>query len=192
MDLTSEFQPSQELETAGLARKAIQGDVEAYGELYNLCLYRIYRYIFNQVRNEMQAEDITEEVFIKAWKAIKSCKGKESTFIPWLYRIAHNCLIDNIRKKHLEIPFDMVTIVDEASPEKKAEDRMELQMVLEMVKDLPESQKQVILLKFMDDMDNEEIGRIMGKRQGAVRALQMRALISLREKFGSGVKENGR
>jgi RNA polymerase sigma-70 factor (ECF subfamily) len=85
-----------------------------------------------------------------------------------------------------------MSLTDDSDPEKEAEDRMELQKVLEAVEDLPGLQKQVIILKFLDEIDNEEIGRILGKRQGAVRALQMRALINLREKFNCGVGSDGR
>jgi RNA polymerase sigma-70 factor, ECF subfamily len=176
----------------GLVQKAIKGDVEAYGQLYGLCLNRIYRYVFSRVKNVMQAEDITEEVFIRAWKAIKSCQGKESTFIPWLYHIAHNYLVDVWRKNSREVSYENLDLADDCDPEKEADNNIELQKVLEAVKNLPEPQRRVILLKFMDEIDTDEIGRILGKRQGAVRALQMRALISLREKFNCGVGNHGR
>jgi len=73
-----------------LVEKAADGDYAAFGELYSLYLDRIFRYVFYQVKDRMRAEDITEEIFIKAWKAIDSCKGKEQTFPAWLYRIVHN------------------------------------------------------------------------------------------------------
>jgi RNA polymerase sigma-70 factor, ECF subfamily len=185
MDRTSETPSSQELEITGLVRLVINGDVEAYGKVYDICLERIYRYIFNQVGNAMQAEDITEEVFIRAYKAIQSCRGKEQTFIPWLYRIAHNYLIDTYRKQHKEFPLDEIELASDIDPGKELEKRLEYQEIFEAVKSLPEMQKQVILLKYLDDNDNDEIGRILGKRQGAVRALQMRALSKLREIFSS-------
>ena len=191
MGRTSDTAVPQDLVITGLVRKAIKGDVEAYGQLYSMYLDRIYRYVFNKVNNIMLAEDITEEVFIKAWKAIKTCQGKEQTFVPWLYRIAYNHLVDTFRKNHREVSFENLNIADDSNPQKEAEDRLEMQKVLEAVKTLPEMQKKVILLKFRDEIDNVEIGRILGKRQGAVRVLQMRALINLREKFSSGVDCNG-
>jgi len=63
-----------------LIEKATDGNFEAFGEIYNIYLDRIYRYVFYQVNDRMTAEDITEEAFIKAWKAIGSCKGREQTF----------------------------------------------------------------------------------------------------------------
>jgi RNA polymerase sigma-70 factor, ECF subfamily len=186
MSQTSETASSQELEISGLVRRVIKGDVEAYGELYNLCLYRIYRYVFNQVGSTALAEDITEEVFIRAWKAIKTCQGKEHTFIPWLYRIAHNYTIDTYRKGHKEVPVGNIYLTDSIIPENEIERNQELQEVLEAVKNLPEMQKQVILLKYLEGIDNSEISRILGKREGAIRVLQMRALHNLRAIFNSG------
>jgi RNA polymerase sigma-70 factor, ECF subfamily len=191
MGRTSETAKAQELEITGLVRRAVKGDVEAYGELYKICLYRIYRYVFNQVGNAMLAEDITEEVFIKAWKAIKSCQGKENTFIPWLYRVAHNYMVDTLRKDNKEIPTGNFYSPASADLEKELGKRLEMQEVLEAVNTLPELQKQVILLKYLDESDNEEIGRILKKRQGAVRALQMRALNRLREIFSSREDSDG-
>jgi RNA polymerase sigma-70 factor, ECF subfamily len=183
---------SDDSEITRTVKKAIDGDVDAYGRLYSAYVDRIYRYVYYQVGDKMTAEDVTEEVFIKTWKSIGKCRGKEQTFSAWLFRIAHNHLVDTLRKTHREISFENVYLADEDDPVKDAEDKLELQKVLEVVKNLPEPQKQVILLKFLDEIDNEEIGRILGKRQGAVRALQMRALINLREKLSSGVGSDGR
>ena len=159
---------SDESNVMGAVKKAIDGDVEAFGWLYRFYVDRIYRYVFSQVGDKMTAEDVTEEVFLKTWKSIRSCKGKEHTFSSWLYRIAHNHLVDTFRKNHREVSFENVSLADDGNPEQEVEDRIERQKVLEAVKSLPEQQKQVILLKFLDEIDNVEIGRILGKRQGAV------------------------
>ncbi len=182
---------SPETDVIASVKQAIDGDVQAYGKLYALYVDRIFRYVFYQVGDKMTAEDITEEVFLKSWKSIGTCRGKEQTFSAWLYRIAHNHLVDTFRRNRRNVPLETVDLPADGNPQMEAEDKLELQKVLAAVKELPESQRQVILLKFMDEIDNDEIGRIMGKRQGAVRALQMRALISLREKFSPGVECDG-
>ncbi|MBN1189909.1 MAG: sigma-70 family RNA polymerase sigma factor [Dehalococcoidales bacterium] len=182
---------SEGLDTITVVKQAIKGDVQAYGRLYSLYVDRIYRYVFFQVGDKMTAEDITEEVFLKSWKAISSCRGKEHTFSAWLYRIAHNHMANTFRKNRKDVSLEKLDIPDETDPAREAEKNIELQKVLEAVKNLPEPQKRVIMLKFLGEADNEEIGRIMGKRQGAVRALQMRALLNLREKFSSGVDSDG-
>jgi RNA polymerase sigma-70 factor, ECF subfamily len=184
--------PSDESNIIQAVKKAIEGDAEAFGWLYRFYVDRIYRYVFSQVGDKMTAEDVTEEVFLKCWKSIGSCRGKEHTFTSWLYRIAHNHMVDNIRKYHREVSLEKVTLADKSDPEKEAEENLEMQKVLEAVQGLPEPQKQVILLKFLEDIDNDEICRILGKRHGAVRALQMRALVNLREKFNRGVGSDGR
>jgi RNA polymerase sigma-70 factor, ECF subfamily len=166
--------------------KAIDGDTAAFGRIYTLFVDRIYRYVYYLLGNRMMAEDITEEVFIKAWKSIGNCRGREQTFSSWLFRIAHNHSVTMVSKNHREIPVADVHVTDKHDPQIEAEENLDLQNVLEAVKSLPESQKQVIILKFLDDIENDEIGRILGKRQGAIRALQMRALNSLRKKFSGG------
>jgi RNA polymerase sigma factor (sigma-70 family) len=186
------IRPSAENDVIGVVKSAIEGDVDAFGKLYSLYVDRIYRYIYYQVGDKMTAEDVTEEVFVKIWKSIGSCRGKEKTFSAWLYRIAHNHLMDTFRKKHKEVPFKETTLNDYQDPEQEAENNLEWAKVLQAVENLPEPQKQVILLKFLEGADNDEISQIMGKREGAIRALQMRALLNLKQKFSSGVQADGR
>ncbi len=171
-------------ESVRLIKRAAGGDFEAFGELYSIYLDRIYRYVFYQIMDKMTAEDVTEEVFLKAWKAIGSCRDKEETFSSWLYRIAHNQVIDNLRSQRKHLSIDMESLAEVGGPELEAEEKLERQELLGTISDLPQNQKQVIILKFIEGLDNREIGRIMGKSQGAIRVLQMRALATLRQKLG--------
>ena len=167
-----------------LVEQAAEGDFEAYGELYSIYLDRIYRYVFHQVKDKMTAEDITEEVFIKAWKAIDSCRGKEQTFLPWLYRIAQNQMIDNLRSRRKHPTIEIETVDTAGGPQLEAEVDWERQELLGMIACLPQNQRQVIILKFIEGLDNREIADIMGKSQGAIRVSQMRALAKLRKDLG--------
>ena len=169
-----------------LVEKAAGGDVEAYGELYSIYLARIYRYVFHQVRDKMIAEDVTEEVFVKAWKAIDTCRGREKTFLPWLYRIAQNHVIDNLRKRKKQPSIEMEAVGEVGSPQPEVGEDLERQELLKVIAHLPQNQRQVIILKFIEGLDNPEIASIMGKSQGAVRVLQMRALARLRKYLGGG------
>lgn len=169
-----------------LVEKAIRGDFAAFGELYGVYLDRIYRYVFYQVKDKMTAEDVTEEVFLKAWKAIKSCRGKERTFSSWLYRIAHNNVIDIFRSQQKKWTVDMETVAELSQPAVEIETELDHQEILNSLTDLPPNQRQVIILKFIEGLDNFEIERIIGKSQGAIRVLQTRALAKLREKLSSG------
>jgi RNA polymerase sigma-70 factor (ECF subfamily) len=163
-----------------LVGQAINGDTQAFGELYTYYVTKIYRYVYYNVHSRERAEDITQEVFLKAWKAIGSCKGKEKTFSSWLYRIAHNLMIDKLRKsqkqssREAELPEDIRDTSD------AMEIGLEQRDLLNIIEVLPPNQKQVILMKFIEDMDNREIAETMGKSTGAIRILQMRALETLR------------
>jgi len=164
-----------------LVERAAGGNIEAFGELYSIYLDRIYRYVFYQVKDKMTAEDITEDVFIKAWKVIDSCKGRGETFSPWLYRIAHNQVIDILRSRRKQPLAEMETADKGRGPELEVEGKLERQELLEMIAYLPEAQRQVIILKFFEGLDNFEIAQITGKKQGAIRVSQMRALSTLRK-----------
>ena len=137
----------------------------------------------------MIAEDITQEVFIKAWKAIGSCKGKEQTFSSWLYRIAHNQVVDQFRsaQKRPAVEITLDSLPESSDIEKETEIKLEWEQTLETISCLPEKQKQVIVLKFIEGMDNREIEKITGKSQNAIRVLQMRALNTLRQQLPRGI-----
>jgi RNA polymerase sigma-70 factor (ECF subfamily) len=167
-----------------LVERAASGDIEAFGNLYTIYVEQIYRYVFYQVKDKMTAEDITEEVFIKAWRAIDSCKGRGETFSSWLYRIAHNCTIDVLRSRQKRLARETEVTADVSYSKQEAEVRLKRQELLEAVARLPQNQKQVIILKFIEGLDNQEIGQVMNKNQGAIRVLQMRALATLRQRLG--------
>ena len=167
-------------EVIRLVKSAIGGDTEAFGKLYNIYVVPIYRYVFYHVRDKMTAEDITEEVFLKAWKALHTCWGREETFSSWLYRIAHNEMIDILRRQHKQVSLEVGKVAEMPAPKANVEVKAEQHELVKAIASLPPNQKQVIILKFIEGMNNQEIGQIMGKNQGAIRVLQMRALANLR------------
>ena len=170
-----------------LIDRTAKGNTEAFGEIYDILVERIYRYLFYLVGDKMTAEDILQETFVKAWRAIQSSKVKSQTFIPWLYRIAHNQFVDTIRKnrRHLstmeKVENSYVTRVPDYVVDAEQRD------LLKVVDTLPRMQKQVIILKFIEGLSNLEIGQVVGKSQGAVRILQMRALTSMRQQLAAEV-----
>jgi len=172
--------------------QAAAGDFEAFGKLYGIYLDQIYRYVFYQVKDKMMAEDITEEVFVKAWKVINSCKGKGKTFSSWLYRIAYNHMINTLHSMQKCVSIEKGNKVEVYDLKLKVEIQQEQQELLELISCLPKNQRQVIILKFITGLDNREISRIMGKKEGAIRVLQMRALTILRERLGSEGSEEVR
>ena len=192
---TSEAPTYPETDLAQLLKRAAGGDFEAFGEVYTIYLDRIYRYVFYQVKDRMAAEDLTEEIFMKAWKAIGLYKGERLSFSTWLYRIAHNHVIDHFRASRPQVSLDRgvsgnVEVLDNVAdldgvvdPEQEAERHLMQQEVLKLVSYLPPGQKEVIVLKFIEGLDNWEIEQITGKRQGAIRIMQMRALATLRQRL---------
>jgi RNA polymerase sigma-70 factor (ECF subfamily) len=186
VQVTSRVAATGQTEITKLVASAAGGNFEAFGKLYHIYVEQIYRYVFYQVRDKMTAEDITEDVFVRALDKIQSCKGRESTFSSWLYRIAHNRVIDSFRSARKDVPIKAELADNLGDPKQQAGSKIEQQELLEAISQLPQYQKQFIVLKFIDGLDNRTIGRIMGKSQVAVRLLQLRATKSLRQKLGGG------
>jgi RNA polymerase sigma-70 factor (ECF subfamily) len=181
--------PAQPTQTTNdivqLVKRATNGDVEAFGDLYDIYLNRIYRYVFYQVKVKMLAEDLTEDIFLKAWKALGKYRGDGPSFQTWLYRIANNHVIDYFRTNrkiaHLdtEISINSYSFQDTEDPKELAEISIMHKKIMEHISCLPFNQRQIIILKFIEGLDNRDIEQITGKKQGAIRILQMRALNSL-------------
>jgi len=170
-----------ETTVSGLVHRAREGDVGAFGELYGMYLERIYRYVFYQVKNKMIAEDLSEEVFVKAWEALGRQRVRNP--VAWLYRIAHNCVIDYFRAQRPQLQLAEKMVDSGCSLEQQVEEKIAQEELAESLSFLPPQQRQVIILKFIEDMDNKEIAQIMRKREGAIRIMQMRALAALRQKL---------
>ena len=170
-----------------LVKKAVNGDVEAFGEIYSIYLDRIYRYVFYQVHNKVTAEDLTEEVFIKAWSGIARYKWKGLPFSAWLYRIAHNHVVDYFRTSRQHQSLDEGFLEDGNRTEEIVEKKQILQTLTQALSALPVHQRHIITLKFIEGFDNRKIEQITGKSQGAIRVMQMRALALLRHKLTDGM-----
>ncbi len=186
---TTETKTYEDIEIKRLVKQTIDGDVEAFGELYSIYLDRIYRYVFYQVHNKVTAEDLTEEIFIKAWRGIGKYRWKGQPFSAWLYRIAHNHVIDYFRTSRQHQPLDREIPADGDQPQQELETKQTQQSLLRAISSLPQQQKQVIILKFIEDLDNRAIEHIMGKSQGAIRVMQMRALAALRQILNEEMEE---
>jgi RNA polymerase sigma-70 factor (ECF subfamily) len=173
----------EESDVRSLVEKAAHGDIESFGELYGIYLDRIYRYVFYQVSNSTIAEDLTEEIFLKAWEGIKKFKWRGPPFLAWLYRIARNHIIDYFRTSRQQQTLDEELEDEDNSPEQEAGDRQTQRMLSRAILSLPQQQRQIILLKFIEGLENCEIAQILRKSQGAIRIAQMRALDALRQRL---------
>jgi len=165
-----------------LVQRAQALEESALADLYSAYYSRIYNYAFLQLGDIQAAEDLASEVMLKMLESIRNYRFKGAPFSAWVFRIARNRLIDlhRRRKRRGEVDLTEPLAAMQISPEVLAEralDRGQLHLAL---KYLTDEQRQVIVLKFIEEFDNGSIARILGRSEGAVKSLQHRALNSLR------------
>jgi RNA polymerase sigma-70 factor (ECF subfamily) len=172
-----------EFNEAVIVERAIDGDGDAFGELYLHYLDAIYRYVYFRIGNPEDAEDLTEQVFLKAWEALSGYQDFGHPFSSWLYKIAHNMVIDHHRlKKPLE-SIQRPHLLDWPSRQsavlKRVIEAEDYASLAQAISQLPDEQQQLIILRFIEGLEHAEIGQIMNKRAGACRMMQSRALAAL-------------
>ena len=162
-------------------------DQDAFGEIYERYLDKIYKYVYFRVGNKHDAEDLTSRVFFRALANVETFEDRGVPFQAWLYRIAHNLVANHHRDKGRRkiIPLDEYITSSLFSnfdgPEHAAEDAEERDRLLKAIRRLPEDRQQLLMLKFVEHLSNAEIGDIMGRSEGAVKSLYHRTLQSLRD-----------
>jgi len=171
-----------------LIRRAQEFDQEALGWLYELFYPKVYNYAYLQLGDVQQAEDLASEVLLRVLESLKGYRFRGVPLAAWVFRIARNCLIDLSRRRQRRpqvglyegIPDDTQDSPQTAAERSAAQDELRLALTR-----LTEEQRQVIILKFIEGMDNASVARVLGRSQGAVKSLQHRALISLRKIISS-------
>jgi len=166
-----------------LVQRAREYDREALSQLYRSHVSAVYRYIYLRVGREDLAEDLTGDVFLKMVEGIGSFDYRGVPFAAWLFRIAHDRVVDYFRRQAgketvslsegLNVPSEGLGATAEAA--------LSRERLRQAFGQLTEEQKQVIVLKFGEGLTNAEVGRLLGKGEGAVKSLQHRALASLRQ-----------
>ena len=166
-----------------LVFRAIDRDQGAFAELYDLHVVRVYRHIYYLVNDAREAEDLTAQTFLKAWEAIDRYKERGAPFVAWLLRIAHNLTISYLRSKrdHSELDEGFVDHKRGGNPEASLEQASDERSVRDAVLRLREEQRQVIMLRFVEELDYTEVAAMIGKSVPAVRVIQHRALGNLRK-----------
>jgi RNA polymerase sigma-70 factor, ECF subfamily len=163
-----------------LIERAASRDGEAFAQLYERYVDKIYRYIYYRNKKVQESEDLTAFVFLKAWEAISDCRWKGYPFSAWLYRIAHNQVIDFYRTWHETLSLDLArTREGEGDPVEAAERSSTSRQIRAALVHLTEEQRRVIVLRFALGYSTKEAAVIMDKEAGAVRSLQVRALRAL-------------
>ena len=179
-------------EELNLVQRARQGDQEAFAQLYEAHFDKIFRYMVLKIRNQTEAEDITQQVFVKAYESIGSYQSQGVPFTAWLFRIAHNQMVDYVRKQSRKptVPLDeSLPIADETDLEHDVETKIEMEKVVLATKQLTKAQREVISLRFAGGLSITEAAKTMRKSEGAIKALQHSAILSLRKTLLVG--ENG-
>jgi len=167
-----------------LMRRAQRRDPEAFTQLYEAYFDKIYRYIVIRIGNEMEAEDMTQQVFLKALRSIPSFRWRGISPSAWLFRIAHNQVVDYLRKKakRVTVPLDnLPPIASDSVPQLIVEQGQDIEQLALATKQLTEAQREVISLRFAGGLSVAEVSRLMGRSQGAVKALQHSAIVALRK-----------
>lgn len=166
-----------------LVRRAQQQDEEAFVQLYEEHFDKIYHYVTLRIGDRAEAEDLTQQVFIKALQSISSFKWRGAPFSAWLFRIAHNQVVDYLRKKkrYATAPLNESLMDGGVDPQLAVERKLETEQLLLATKRLTEAQREVISLRFTSELSIAEVAKIMSKSEGAVKALQHSAIVALRK-----------
>lgn len=171
--------------------RARRCDQVALGEIYDRYAPRIGSYIMGHVGDQAIAEDLTATVFIKMLEALRASRGWQTSFSGWLYRIAHNVVVDHYRRNdeghEFQLDERIVSAVDD--PAAAVEQILATESIGAAMAQLTEEQQTVIALKFVEGLSNVEVAVAMGKTEGAIKSLQFRALAALRRCMEGNPKE---
>jgi RNA polymerase sigma-70 factor (ECF subfamily) len=170
-----------------LVARAQGGDGGAFGELYERFAPEIRRYLLRQVHGRREtAEDLAEEVFVKALQRLGGYEARGLPFAAWLYRIARNHLIDHLRstRGRAMASLDAAPDLPAAGAERDLAGVLDRRELAEALATLSAEQRRVVTLRFLDGLPTAETARVVGKTQDAVKKLQARGLAALRRALG--------
>jgi RNA polymerase sigma-70 factor, ECF subfamily len=165
-----------------LLSRALQGDADAFGDIYERYLDEIHRYVYFRVADRFEAEDLTETIFLKAWEALPRFRSAEVNLRAWIYRIARNTVVDHYRthKPASDLPLEHMRDAGPL-PEHHIQNLDEHARLADLIRAMDEKMQQVIICRFANGMSHAETAEVMGIKEGHVRVLQLRALQKLRE-----------
>lgn len=166
-----------------LVTRAQKGSVDAAGQLYERHYRSIYRYLFYRIGDRGAAEDLTGEVFLKMVQALPAYRVTAATFRTWLFQIARNLSIDHFRraKSHPVVALEEHVPAGGEAPENVADNRLSGVRLQQALAQLSEEQRDVVLMRFIEGMPVAEVAGTLHKSEDAVKGLQRRALIALRD-----------
>jgi RNA polymerase sigma-70 factor, ECF subfamily len=172
-------------------QKAKSGDADAFGILYERYSEVIFRYVYSHLDSQQDAEDLTEDVFFRAWKALPNYDDRGLPFSAFLFRSARNSLIDFYRQRKVVQPLEDLELRSNgaADPEDEVTSRLESDELKRTLSQLREDYRTVLIFRFLSGLSPEETAEVMQRSVGAVRVLQHRALSALKGLLVRGINE---
>ena len=179
---------TEKRELARLIKRIQKGDAEAFGQLYNRFHDKVFLYVYRQTGSKTDAEDITAGVFLYVLEKIDGFTWRGAGFAAWLFRIARNDVLDHFRKKgngtrEVALTDEIMQLPSHLLVEEQAETSFRDRQLRLAITELSEEQQQVMLLKLTMNFSNRQVGEVLGKSEGAIKALTHRALLGLRKKM---------
>lgn len=176
-----------------LIREIKDGNAELYSQLIDRYERKILAFIYNMLKSarlEMMAEDLCQETFYKAYRSLKTFREVEASFSTWLYTIARNTVLSELRKqKNGKVSLEQSGYVPLASAESMPEQSMlrneKVNMVRKAINNLPEKQRSALILREYDQLDYQEIANILGQTVSSVKSLLFRARVSVKTQLES-------
>lgn len=180
-DTVAEAYGAEETDETTLVLRAVGGDTAAFTTLYDQYYDRIYRHVYYRVGRVEDAEDLTQQVFLQAWRAIGRFRPKGSPFVAWLFTIAHNIVVNFYRRSKAvqPLPENVAALRVDGGPESDL--RMDQEQVRQAITMLKPDQQQVLIMRFLEDLPHRDIAVAIGKSEANVRVIQHRALHELRQ-----------
>jgi RNA polymerase sigma-70 factor (ECF subfamily) len=179
--------PVRQFDDEQVIKQVKSGDAEAFGMLYDQYAEVIFRYVYSHLENRLDAEDLTEEIFLRAWRALPKYDERGLPFSAFLFRIARNSLIDYYRqRKQVQSIDDMEIQSHEAGPEETVDLAIENHDLRKTIAELREDYRNVLIFRFLSGLSPEETAQVMQRSVGAVRVLQHRALSALKDLMERG------
>ena len=169
---------------SALVELAQRGDSEAFGLLYERYVDVVYRYVYVRVGGRQLAEDITSETFLRALRRMDSFSWQGRDIAAWFITIARNLITDNAKSARFRMEVSTADMLDadprvEAAPDHEVLDRLRNERLLEAVKALKPEQAECVVLRFLQGLTLSETAKVLGKTEGAVKQLQLRAVRAL-------------
>ena len=178
---------TQDPEEVELVEQAMAGEAECFGRLYDRYVDKVYRHLYYRVGNPTEAEDLTAQVFLKAWNAMGRYRPMGRPFGVWLLSIGHNLLIDyyRARKETASVEDVIIPAGDGADPVLLAEKSFASAHLRQAIRGLKKDQQAVVVMRYIDGLEYSEIAQALSKSEGAVRVILHRSLLALRGIMGA-------